>query len=85
MEDGTTAFVMSLSNGDVELIEILLLSEIESDIDPKKLGKRAVLEMNKNTDGKNAKVKEVLSNTLKQLKVSMNEEVPPPKRPISDE
>ena len=85
MEDGTNAFVMSLSRRDVELIEMLLSSEIESDIDTKELGKRAVLEINRSTDVKNANVKEALSNTLKQLKVSMEEKVPQPKKQISEE
>ena len=46
MEDGTNAFVMSLSRRDVELIEVLLSSEIPSDIDAKQLGRRAFLEYN---------------------------------------
>ena len=73
MEDGTTAFVMSLSRKDVELIEILLSSEIKSELNPKELGKRAVLEMHNRRDEKNANVKEVLSNTLKHLQVSIDE------------
>ena len=73
MEDGTTAFVMSLSRKDVELIEILLSSEIKSELDPKELGKRAVLEMYNSKDERNANVIEVLSNTLKHLQVSMEE------------
>ena len=85
MEDGTNAFVMSLSRRDAELIEMILSSEIQSEIDPKKLGKRAVLEMNRSADVKNAKVKEALSNTLKQLKVSMEEEAPQAKKSISEE
>ena len=85
MKDGTNAFVMSLSRRDVNLIEMILSSEIPSDIDPKELGKRAFLELNRNADEKNADVKEVLSNTLKQLKVSIEEEVPPPKKQISKE
>ena len=87
MEDGTTAFVMSLSRKDVELIEVLLRAEIESDIDPKELARRAVLEMNRIPNEENAKVKEVLTNTLKYLKVSMDEGkgVPPEKGLISEE
>ena len=85
MEDGTNAFVMALSRRDIELIEVLISSEIPSDIDPKWLGKRAVLEMNRSADVKNAKVKEVLSNTLKQLKVSLEEGGPQPQKLISEE
>ena len=85
MEDGTNAFVMSLSRRDVELIKVLLSSEIPNDIDPKELGRRAVLELNKSSDVGNVKVKEVLSNTLKQLKVSIEEEGPQPQKLISEE
>ena len=84
-EDGTNAFIMSLSRRDVELIKVLLSSEIASDIDPKELGRRAVLELNRSTDVENAKVKEVLSNTLKQLKVSMEKEGPQSQKLISEE
>ena len=85
MEDGTTAFVMSLSRKDVELIEVLLRSEIKSEVDPKELARRAVFEMNRVPNEENAEVKEVLTNTLKYLKVYMNENVPPEKGLISEE
>ena len=84
MEDGTNAFVMSLSRKDVELIEVLLSSEIQSDIDTKELAKRAVMELNKNADDSNTKVKDVLTNVLKDLNILVVEGTTAEK-PISEE
>ena len=84
MDDGTTAFVMSLSRKDVELIEVLLTSEILSDTDQKELGKRAVFELDRNADKRNTKVKRALTNALKQLNVLM-EDQPTTKKAISEE
>ena len=84
MDDGTTAFVMSLCRRDVELIEVLLTSEIQSDIDQKELGKRAVFELNRNADRRNIEVKKDLTNAFKSLNVLMVEQ-PTAKKPVSEE
>ena len=84
MDDGTTAFVMSLCRKDAELIEVLLTSEILSDIDQKELGKRAVFELNRNADERNTKVKKALTNALKRLHV-LTEHQSTTKKAISEE
>ena len=47
MEDGTTAFAMALARRDLALIGFFLASEHPSDIDMKKMAKRAILELDK--------------------------------------
>ena len=42
MEDGTTAFTMALARSDNSMMEILLDSNHESDINPKELLRKAV-------------------------------------------
>ena len=44
-EDGTTAFAMAIGRRDLGMIRFLLASDHPCDIDPKKMAKRAVSEL----------------------------------------
>ena len=65
MDDGTTAFSMALGRGDLEMINIFLNSEHQSDIDPIELSKRAVMELNKDPENKRSDLRNELANELK--------------------
>ena len=84
MEDGTTAFVMSLARKDVELMKLLLNSAIKSELEPRDLVQRAVMALNRSPDERNANVMKVLTNALICLDVSLEEEAIP-QQPISEE
>ena len=49
MDDGTTAFAMALARRDEALVKILLSSDLPSDIDPKELARRAIMELSGNS------------------------------------
>ena len=82
MEDGTTAFVMALSRQDSRLVEVLLTSKIQSEIDSVLLAQRALTELNKHEQSDKKyrilKLKEALSNGLKlhHLEDPQEEETP---------
>ena len=71
MEDGTTSFVMALSRQDSRLVEIILTSEIPSEIDSVELAQRALRELNKQLNKQSdenfrlLKLKAALANGLK--------------------
>lgn len=53
MEDGTTAFVMALARRDEALVKHLLASNIPSDINPRELSSRAIIELSRESAIKN--------------------------------
>ena len=62
VEDGTTAFAMALARQDLDLIRILLDSNHPSEIDPKQLAKRAILELDRDpSKGSPALLKELMN------------------------
>lgn len=86
MEDGTTAFVMALSRQDSRLVEVLLTSEIPSDIDSVHLAQRALTELKKQQDKKYRllNLKEALANGLKSHHEDAPQEEKRSKEDISD-
>lgn len=66
--DATTAFFIALARRDLPLVKSFLSAEIESDIDPKALTARAVLEMDRDPDNDNSELKETLKEWLETQK-----------------
>ena len=64
-EDGTTAFAMALGTRDIGMIRLLLAAVQSCDIDPKKMTKRAVSELDR--DGSD--------NRYPDLRIELHEEL----------
>ena len=72
MDDGTTAFSMALGRSDLEMIKVFFKSEHQSDIDPIELAKRAVMELDRDTENDRSDLRNELVNGLKHNNVSLN-------------
>ena len=72
MDDGTTAFSMALGRKDLEMIKVFLNTEHQSDIDPIELAKRAVMELDRDTENERSDLRNELVNGLNHHKVPLN-------------
>ena len=72
MDDGTTAFSMALGRKDLEMIRVFLNKEHQSDIDPIELAKRAVMELDRDTENERSDLRNELVNGLNHHKVPLN-------------
>ena len=75
MDDGTTAFAMALARKDLDLIRVLMASNHPSDIDPRGLAERAVLEMDRDPRCSDPILRRELVNCLKQGNASLKKKV----------
>ena len=85
MDDGTTAFSMALGRKDCEMIRVFLSTKHESDIDPIRLAKRAIWELDSHSDPDHSYLRQELLNGLKQHGVSYDANEHPPSGIISEE
>ena len=73
VNDGTTGFAMALARQDLDLIKILLASNHPCDVNPTKLAKRAVLELDMSwryPEKDYGQLKKELVNALKELNLT---------------
>ena len=74
MEDGTTAFAMALGRRDLEMIKAFMNSSQLCDTDHIKLAKRALLELDRETENKWMDLRNELANGLNHHNVVVNNE-----------
>ena len=72
MEDGTTAFAMALGRRDLEMIKAFMNSSQLCDIDHIKLAKRALIELDRETENKWMDLRNELANGLNHHNVVVN-------------
>ena len=74
MEDGTTAFAMALGRRDLEMIKAFMNSSQLCDISHIKLAKRALVELDRETENKRMDLRNELVKCLNHQNVVVNNE-----------
>ena len=66
MDDGTSAFAISLARKDLHLIRVLLASQLQSDIEHRDLSMRVILELDRDQDMIDSELRQGLIDGLKE-------------------